>query len=478
MITVLSACGGGQKATPTPEEAVSPPTATVTVAATPVPPPEEQATVPPPVIENPGPAATLTPLDRNGMYDAPPPMTIDPDSTYYYATIKTNRGDIKAQLFAERAPHAVNNFVFLAREGFYDGTTFHRVLDGFMAQAGDPTATGTGGPGYTFDDELYPGLVFDQSGLLAMANSGTNTNGSQFFITFGPAEWLNGGYTIFGKVIEGEDVLGQITRRDPEANPDFPGDTVYTVVIEESAESILSTPTPSPPTPTPTSTPTPYAPTELEGERPLGDMPAVDRVNLFNQPPDMVIDETAQYTATFRTSKGDFVVQLYTDLAPIAVNNFVVLANLGFYDQTPISLVQPNDSIIIGAPDNNPLNDAGYKLPAETGKVAGNRHRCDHVYTHAAGRRRFDPEQQQPTADCPGQTARRCQRAVPLLRPSGGRDGRPAATDHLRHHRSGRDRQQRRSVVAIPRQSRGISLSGRPRVSVNVHAIGDCHFPK
>ncbi len=257
----------------------------------------------------------------------------------------------------------------MAREGFYDGTTFHRVLDGFMAQGGDPTGSGSGGPGYTFNDELFPGLVFDQSGMLAMANSGANTNGSQFFITFGPADWLDGGYTIFGKVIEGEDVLSRITRRDPEAQPDFLGDTIYTVIIEESAESLLPTPTPSPPTPTPTPTPTPYAPTELEGERPLGEMPAVDRVNLFNQPPAMVIDETAQYTATFSTSKGDFVVQLFTDLAPVAVNNFVVLANLGFYDQTPISLVQPNDSIIIGAPDNNPLNDAGYKLPAETGMV-------------------------------------------------------------------------------------------------------------
>ncbi len=149
------------------------------------------------------------------MYDAPPEMMIDPDA-YYYATLRTEKGDIKVQLFADRAPNTVNNFVFLAREGFYDNTTFHRVIDGFMAQAGDPAATGAGGPGYLFEDEFFPGLEFDQSGLLAMANRGPGTNGSQFFITFSPTEWLNGGHTIFGKVIEGEDVLADITRIDPQ----------------------------------------------------------------------------------------------------------------------------------------------------------------------------------------------------------------------------------------------------------------------
>ncbi len=384
LTATLTACGG-QSDGPTAGTAVTvAPTASaaatdapattaapvIKLTATPAPVVEAGPTVPPPVIENPGPAAQLTPEERNDMYDAAPPLTIDAANTYYYATIKTNRGDIKAQLFADRAPNTVNSFVFLAREGFYDNTTFHRVLDGFMAQGGDPTASGAGGPGYEFDNEVYPGLGFDQAGLLAMANSGPDTNGSQFFITFGPADWLDGGYSIFGKVIEGEDVLGRLTRRDPDAMPDFPGDTIYTVLIEEMATSILPTPTPLPPTPTPTPTPTPYAPTQAEGDRPLAELPSVARVNLFNQPPEMVIDATAQYTATFSTSKGDFVAQLFADRAPVAVNNFVVLANLGFYDQTPVSLVQPNDSIIIGAPDNNPLNDAGYKLRAETGQIA------------------------------------------------------------------------------------------------------------
>ncbi len=310
-----------------------------------------------------GPAAAVAPAQRDGLYDAPPEMTIDPDK-YYYATIRTEKGDIKIQLFAKRAPVTVNNFVFLAREGFYDGITFHRVLDGFMAQAGDPTGSGGGGPGYFFPDEFFPGLVFDQSGLLAMANRGTNTNGSQFFITFAPAEWLNNIHTIFGKVIEGEDVLGKITRREPDA--ETPGDLIYGIDIEESDVSVLPTPTPSPPTPTPTPTPTPYAPNTLDNAtRPLATVAPEERVNYFNTAPEMVIDVAKQYEATITTTQGDLSVTLYDDEAPISVNNFVVLADLGFYDDTPISLVRPDDSIIFGLPDNNPLNDAGYKITAE-----------------------------------------------------------------------------------------------------------------
>lgn len=388
---VLAACGGNQAdntnlfndAVVTPEVSgdVASDTdtdsadaeATPEAAGTPEPaveaPPTQDVIVPPPEIENPGPVSSMAPVERNAMYDAAPEMEIDP-SKYYYATLKTNRGDIEVQLFADRAPITVNNFVFLARQGFYDNTSFHRVLDGFMAQAGDPTGTGGGGPGYQFEDEIFPGLNFDRPGLLAMANAGPGTNGSQFFITFAATDWLNGGHTIFGEVIEGEDVLSRLTRRDPSTQPDFVGDELYTVLIEETDSSVLATPTPSPPTATPTTTPTPYAPTSLEGARPLATVPAPDRVNYFNVPPEMVIDTALTYTATISTSKGDLVVMLYDDEAPTAVNNFVVLANLGYYDETPVSLVQPNDSIIIGAPDDNPLNDAGYKLPAEIGAIS------------------------------------------------------------------------------------------------------------
>lgn len=295
---------------------------------------------------------------RDGMYDNPPEMTIDP-TKYYYATLTTEHGDIKVQLYADRAPMTVNNFVFLAREGFYDNTTFHRVLQDFMAQAGDPTGTGMGGPGYEFADEFWPGATFDRRGLLAMANAGPGTNGSQFFITFAPTPWLDGNHTIFGEVIEGDDVLSQITLRDPSAGATEPGDLIQTITIEESDASLLPTPTPLPPTPTP------FPPTSLEGDRPLADLSGDEKVNYFNTPPEMVIDTAKSYTATVATSQGEFTVTLFDDDAPVAVNNFVVLANLGFFDNTPINDVSPEQLVVIGAPNNDPTMDVGYTFKPE-----------------------------------------------------------------------------------------------------------------
>jgi peptidyl-prolyl cis-trans isomerase B (cyclophilin B) len=141
-------------------------------------------------------------------YDAPPRLTIDPAASYT-AIMRTSRGNIAVELFAAAAPITVNNFVFLANEGFYEGTIFHRVIPDFMIQGGDPT--GTSGPGHQFEDEIVPGLVFDRLGILAMANSGPNTNGSQFFITTVPTPHLNGKHTIFGKVLQGQDVADAIS---------------------------------------------------------------------------------------------------------------------------------------------------------------------------------------------------------------------------------------------------------------------------
>ncbi len=171
------------------------------------------------------------PADRNGMYAAPPAMVIDPTKTYT-ATIVTEKGDIVVQLFADKAPKTVNNFVFLAREGFYDNTTFHRVIPDFMAQGGDPTGTGRGGPGYRFEDEFDPTLKHDGPGVLSMANAGPNTNGSQFFITFVETPWLDGRHTVFGKVVAGLDVLFSISPRDPQTATS-PGDLIKTIRIEE-----------------------------------------------------------------------------------------------------------------------------------------------------------------------------------------------------------------------------------------------------
>lgn len=165
-------------------------------------------------------------------YDAAPPMTIDVNRKYFATFEMENGGEFVIELYADQAPITVNSFVFLAREGFFNGVTFHRVLDGFMAQGGDPTGTGGGGPGYQFVNEDSD-LVFDKAGVLAMANAGRDTNGSQFFITFGPADFLNGGYTIFGQVIEGMDVVNGITRRDPDTRPNFTGDAIKTITITE-----------------------------------------------------------------------------------------------------------------------------------------------------------------------------------------------------------------------------------------------------
>ena len=138
-------------------------------------------------------------------------MTID-TTKRYVATINTNQGSIVIELLPNDAPKTVNNFVFLAREGYYDGVIFHRVIEDFMIQGGDPTGTGGGGPGYNFEDEFVPSLVFDRPGILAMANAGPNTNGSQFFITTVPTPHLNQRHTIFGTVLEGQDVAVAISK--------------------------------------------------------------------------------------------------------------------------------------------------------------------------------------------------------------------------------------------------------------------------
>lgn len=151
----------------------------------------------------------------------------------YTAVVKMAKGgEFEIQLYADRAPVTVNSFVFLAREGYFDGVTFHRVLEGFMAQGGDPTGTGSGGPGYQFNNEDHD-LKFDRPGVVAMANAGRDTNGSQFFITFVPTPHLNGGYTIFGQVVKGMEVVNAITRRDPGQRPAFSGDVIESVTILE-----------------------------------------------------------------------------------------------------------------------------------------------------------------------------------------------------------------------------------------------------
>ena len=160
-------------------------------------------------------------------------MTIDPKKKYT-ATFKTEAGDFVVELYADKAPKTVNNFVFLARDHFYDGVTFHRVIKGFMAQGGDPTGTGTGGPGYKFADEFHPSLRHTGPGILSMANAGAGTNGSQFFITHSATPHLDNHHTIFGKVIKGMDVVLAIPERDP-SRAKLPGTKIVSIEITESA---------------------------------------------------------------------------------------------------------------------------------------------------------------------------------------------------------------------------------------------------
>ena len=161
----------------------------------------------------------------------PPSGALDTSKTYL-AHFKTERGEIVAELYADKAPLTVENFVNLARTGFYDGTTFHRVIPGFMAQGGDPTGTGRGGPGYQFDDEFHPDLRHKGAGVLSMANAGPGTNGSQFFITYSATPHLDDRHSVFGSVVEGMDVLNSIRERDPGRDPN-PGDRIDTIEIEE-----------------------------------------------------------------------------------------------------------------------------------------------------------------------------------------------------------------------------------------------------
>jgi cyclophilin family peptidyl-prolyl cis-trans isomerase len=165
-------------------------------------------------------------------YKSAPALVIDPKKKYT-ATFHTDAGDFVVELYADRVPKTVNNFVFLARDGFYDGVTFHRVIRNFMAQGGDPTGTGSGGPGYKFEDEFHPSLRHNGPGILSMANAGPGTNGSQFFITHGPTPHLDNKHSVFGKVTEGLDVVMAIPERDP-GRARTPGTAIKSIDINES----------------------------------------------------------------------------------------------------------------------------------------------------------------------------------------------------------------------------------------------------
>jgi len=170
-------------------------------------------------------------MSNQKQWSNPPEMILDKEKTYQ-ANIHTDKGVIEIQLYADKTPNTVNNFIFLSNEGFYDNTIFHRVIANFMAQGGDPTGTGRGGPGYRFADEFHPQLKHDRPGILSMANAGPDTNGSQFFITHVPTPWLDNKHSVFGEVTGGMDVVLSIPERDP-TRPDQPGVKINSVTIIE-----------------------------------------------------------------------------------------------------------------------------------------------------------------------------------------------------------------------------------------------------
>ncbi|NTU81556.1 MAG: peptidylprolyl isomerase [Chloroflexales bacterium] len=218
---LISRSGDQSAAAPTesPAAPTLPPVEAPTVAAEPTSPPA-------------APVAGVLPTATTYNFDAAPPMSIDP-AKKYTATIKTPRGDIVVELLPDIAPQTVNSFVFLARQNFYNGLTWHRVIAGFMAQGGDPTGTGTGGPGYTVPAEFTDKILYDQPGIVAMARaSDPNSAGSQFFITTAPADFLNSQYTIFGRVIEGQAIVDGIPLRDPDSAT-TPGETILGITISE-----------------------------------------------------------------------------------------------------------------------------------------------------------------------------------------------------------------------------------------------------
>jgi len=294
------------------------------------------------------PLAKVAPAERNDRFGGPAPTWIKAGAIYQ-ATIVTDKGNIVVELYPD-APQGVNNFVTLAQNGYYDGLTFHRVEPGFVVQGGDPKGDGTGGPGYTIPAEikhLHP------AGALAWARTGDESNperrssGSQFYITLKDTPFLDGQYSVFGQVISGMEIVQKIGI----------GDKIQRIDIKEAAASQLPTPLP---------TPLPKAP-KSESGRPLAKLPLEQREGVYNTAPEAPAKQPASYQATIKTPKGDVVLTLDPASAPKAVYNFVLLANLGFYDGMPIAFTEPELYLVAGSPASRPDSDVGYGLAPEVG---------------------------------------------------------------------------------------------------------------
>jgi cyclophilin family peptidyl-prolyl cis-trans isomerase len=313
--------------------------------------PTATGVVPAPPADGNRPLAELEPAARVDRFSGPAAPYTKPD-TVYTATIVTSKGHIVAELYQD-TPESLNNFVTLALNGFYDGLTFHRFVEGFVIQGGDPQGDGGGGPGYTIPGEF---THTHPRGALAWARTGDEVNperrssGSQFYITLAPTPDLDGAYSVFGQVTEGMDVVDQITQ----------GDVIERIDITTGGPSSLPTPTP---------TPEPKAPASQSG-RPLAAVPVAERADYYNLPPESILEEGKTYQATVKTAKGDIVIDLDAQAAPISVNNLLMLAGLGFYDGMPISYVEKDTYALFGSPGAKPDSDVGYLLPLEANAEA------------------------------------------------------------------------------------------------------------
>jgi peptidyl-prolyl cis-trans isomerase B (cyclophilin B) len=344
--TTAPAAAPATESAPQPTEAAP----VATVAAAPAT-PDTRPIVPAPV-EGQRPLADLTPAERQDRFSGPAAPATDPKAIYV-ATIITDKGNIVAELYQD-TPGGTNNFVTLAQNGYYDGLTFHRVEPGFVIQGGDPAGDGSGGPGYTIPAEINH---LHTKGALAWARTGDqvnpdkNSSGSQFYVTLDATPFLDGGYSVFGQVIEGMDVAEKIAV----------GDKIQKIEISEATASLM-------PTPAPTAVPNP--PVAAEG-RPLAKLKLEERSGVYNAAPAMTIDPAKSYAATIETDKGNIVVELDPKTAPVTVNNFVLLSNLGYYDGMPVAHVQQSGAdgqpgfAVTGSPAKRPDSDVGYTLAVE-----------------------------------------------------------------------------------------------------------------
>jgi len=302
------------------------------------------------------PLPTKTLLQSYMSWAEPPKMTID-TKKIYIVDMKTEKGNVVIQLFADKAPKNVNNFIFLINQKYYNGLSFHRVVSDFIAQAGKPPVARLYGPGYSIKDEHDTSLRFDAPGVVAMAwwGNSPDSNGSQFFITYKKMHWYNDKYTIIGKVVEGMDVIKNLTRVNDRENYDYGGDTILEMTSRTSETSLL--PAPGPQTET-------RIPVLVDG-RPLAKMTIQEKEYLYDAPPAMVIDKTKVYKAKISTEKGTITADLFPQDAPQSVNNFFVLANIGYYDNTTVGAVLRDRYILVGSPSGTLESDAGYSIPEE-----------------------------------------------------------------------------------------------------------------